>query len=66
MRGSLRNIESRIPGQQSRVLILDREDGLAKLLDQLTVITLDRVDGQRGWEIRELKHLYQPRSSFQC
>lgn len=63
---SLRKDESRIPGQQSRVLVLDREDGLAKLLDQLTVITLDRVDGQRGWEIWELKHLNQLRSSSQC
>lgn len=65
MRG-LRNNESRVPGLQSRVVSTGREDGLPKLLDELTVINLDRVDGQRGWEFWELKHLDQIRSSSQC
>lgn len=56
----------RIPGQQSRVLALDGEDGLAKQLDQLTVVTLDRMDGQKDGEVWELEHLHGFREASQC
>lgn len=55
----------RVPGKQSRVFVLNGEDSLAKLLDELTVITLDRVEGQRRWEVWEFKHLYRLWRSFQ-
>lgn len=51
----LKDNKSTIPGQQRGVLVLDREDGFAEQPDQLTVITLDRMEGQSGWEIWELK-----------
>lgn len=54
---SSRARQNTVPCQESRVLILDRENGLAKLLNQLTVVNVDRVDGQRCWELWELKHL---------
>lgn len=55
--GLSRARQNAVPCQESRVLILDRENGLAKLLNQLTVINVDRVGGQRCWELWELKHL---------
>ena len=61
----MNNNKIRAPGQQSRVLILDREDGLSELLEQLTVIILYRVDGQRKREIWELKHLHRLRTGSQ-
>lgn len=57
--------DKNIPGQQSGILILDRENSFSKLQDELVVITLDRVEGQRHWKVWEFKHLYRLRRSSQ-
>jgi len=44
---------------------LGSENRFSKQLDELSVITLDRVERQRHWEVGEFKHLYRLRRHFQ-
>lgn len=53
------------PGQHGRVFVLDGEDGFSQLQDELTVVALDGVHGQRDGKVWQLEHLYGFRSGPQ-
>lgn len=50
------------PGQQGGVFVLDGEDAFSQLQDELAVVALDGVHGQRDGEVWELEHLHWFRS----